>query len=330
LGNQPGLLDSRISDGMHMGETEVAAATALAEQFGDRLCIHTIQVGHDAAGEKMLAAVAGATGCGGLVNAADLTEGSAMAQFVQDALLYPDSDSDGVPDHLDKCPNTPSGVKVDETGCPLDSDGDGVPDHLDKCPDTPSGVQVDAHGCPVDSDGDGVPDNQDKCPNTPRGVKVDAVGCPLDSDGDGVPDHLDKCPDTPPGVPVDEEGCPPQGIEAIDGEWVIRGRLLFDINKWKLKPGALPILGQAADYLKKNTQWNVEIQGHTDSTGQMEWNMTLSGRRAESVRDYLVEQGVDASRFTTKAFGPSEPMESNDTREGRAQNRRVDFRPIEN
>ena len=90
----------------------------------------------------------------------------------------------------------------------LDSDKDGVPDYLDKCPDTPAGVAVDAQGCPLDSDKDGVPDYLDKCPGTPLGVKVDKVGCPLDSDGDGVPDYLDKCPDTPTGVKVDQNGCP--------------------------------------------------------------------------------------------------------------------------
>jgi OOP family OmpA-OmpF porin len=91
---------------------------------------------------------------------------------------------------------------------PVDSDGDGVPDDLDKCPETPKGVAVDKDGCPVDSDGDGVPDYLDKCPGTPAGVKVDKVGCPLDSDGDGVPNYLDKCPGTPAGVKVDKDGCP--------------------------------------------------------------------------------------------------------------------------
>jgi len=121
-----------------------------------------------------------------------------------------DQDHDGVPDNLDKCPNTPAGERVDANGCPLpkDSDGDGVPDNLDKCPNTPAGVAVDANGCPKDSDGDGVPDYQDKCPNTPSGVAVDANGCPKDSDADGVPDYQDKCPDTPAGVAVDVNGCP--------------------------------------------------------------------------------------------------------------------------
>ena len=96
---------------------------------------------------------------------------------------------------------------------PIDSDGDGVPDYLDKCPDTPKGVKVDKDGCPVDSDGDGVPDYLDKCPGTQAGVKVDKDGCPLDSDGDGVPDYLDKCPGTPAGVKVDKDGCPAKTTE---------------------------------------------------------------------------------------------------------------------
>ncbi|MDR3653739.1 MAG: thrombospondin type 3 repeat-containing protein [Paludibacter sp.] len=119
-----------------------------------------------------------------------------------------DADGDGVPDKLDKCPNTPKGVKVDAFGCPVDTDGDGVADYQDKCPNTPAGVKVDANGCPLDTDGDGVADYLDKCPDTPAGVKVDANGCPFDSDGDGVADYLDKCPDTPAGVQVNAEGCP--------------------------------------------------------------------------------------------------------------------------
>jgi hypothetical protein len=91
-----------------------------------------------------------------------------------------DSDFDGVPDKDDLCPNTPRGVIVDATGCPMDSDGDGVPDGIDSCPNTPAGAMVDERGCPLDSDNDGVFDGLDQCPNTPAGVQVDERGCPLE------------------------------------------------------------------------------------------------------------------------------------------------------
>jgi OmpA-OmpF porin, OOP family len=119
-----------------------------------------------------------------------------------------DSDRDGVADYLDKCPNTPAGASVDKNGCPLDSDQDGIADYLDKCPGTPAGVAVDQNGCPLDADKDGVPDYLDKCPNTPAGAAVDKNGCLLDTDADGVPDYLDKCSSTPAGVAVDKNGCP--------------------------------------------------------------------------------------------------------------------------
>ena len=119
-----------------------------------------------------------------------------------------DSDGDGVPDRIDKCPDTPKGVAVDELGCPFDSDNDGVPDYVDKCPDTKINAKVDRNGCPIDTDGDGVPDDKDQCPNTPKGVHVDATGCSIDSDGDGIPDYMDKCPDTPIGEAVNANGCP--------------------------------------------------------------------------------------------------------------------------
>jgi outer membrane protein OmpA-like peptidoglycan-associated protein len=122
--------------------------------------------------------------------------------------VKPDSDKDGVPDDLDKCPNTPPDVKVDAHGCPLDEDQDGIPDYLDKCPATPRSAKVDGTGCPVDEDKDGVPDYLDKCPNTPAGVTVTVTGCPIDEDKDGVADYLDKCPNTPAGVKVDKVGCP--------------------------------------------------------------------------------------------------------------------------
>ncbi len=119
-----------------------------------------------------------------------------------------DADKDGVPDHKDRCPDTPFGAIVDEFGCPLDSDQDGIFDGLDECPNTHLKANVDAKGCPLDSDYDGVPDGVDRCTETPKGAKVDTFGCPKDDDEDGVPNYKDECPNTPVGALVRANGCP--------------------------------------------------------------------------------------------------------------------------
>jgi outer membrane protein OmpA-like peptidoglycan-associated protein len=122
-----------------------------------------------------------------------------------------DSDADGVPDGVDRCANTPPGAEVNGTGCTRDSDGDNIADGLDRCPDTESGVLVDPNGCPRDADGDAIPDGLDRCSETPKGATVDALGCPGDEDGDGVLDGLDRCPRTPAGASIDANGCPSTG-----------------------------------------------------------------------------------------------------------------------
>jgi len=172
-----------VSDGLETDTSSVVSSQGLKSSFGDRICIYPVIVGDNPAGVQLMNQVAQAGGCGFSVNANDIMSPEGMADFVKRVFLAKGS------------------------GEPLDSDGDGVPDHLDKCPNTPRGVKVDADGCPVDTDGDGVPDYLDKCPGTPAGVKVDAVGCPVDTDGDGVPDYLDKCPGTPAGATVNHQGC---------------------------------------------------------------------------------------------------------------------------
>jgi OOP family OmpA-OmpF porin len=252
-----------------------------------------------------------------------------------------DSDKDGVYDYLDKCPGTPAGVKVDQDGCPLDSDKDGVYDYLDKCPGTPIGVKVDQDGCPLDSDKDGVPDYLDKCPGTPAGVKVDQDGCPLDSDKDGVPDYLDKCPGTPAGVKVDQNGCPPveqqqevraQAPAAATGvakEMFEKGRATinveFDTNKADIKPAFDKELQKFADVMKNYPDLKVVIEGHTDNVGKKAYNQKLSEKRANSIKNYLTQKyGIEASRLTAQGYGDSKPIESNKTKAGRQNNRRVE------
>jgi OOP family OmpA-OmpF porin len=145
---------------------------------------------------------------------------------------------------------------------------------------------------------------------------------PIDSDGDGVPDSADRCPGTPAGTPVDEKGCP---IEPV----VLRG-VGFETASATLTPGSLPVLKGVADDLKLHPLVQVELQGHTDNRGGDAYNMDLSQRRAESVRDYLVSQGVNAARLTAKGYGETQPVADNNTAQGRAQNRRVVMKVIAN
>ena len=252
-----------------------------------------------------------------------------------------DSDGDGVPDRIDKCPNTPHGVVVDARGCPIDSDGDGVADYLDRCPNTPHGAVVDAKGCPIDSDGDGVPDGIDQCPNTPKGVAVDAKGCPLDSDGDGVPDYLDRCPNTPPGVKVDANGCPvvQQTVQAaprplfqfVNGKaqpLILKG-VTFRTGRSDLTPSSSSVLSEVAASLLANPEVKIEIGGHTDATGSRHMNLNLSLARALAVRTFLISKGVSPERLVAQGYGPDRPIASNRTPEGRAQNRRVELTLLE-
>jgi OOP family OmpA-OmpF porin len=243
-----------------------------------------------------------------------------------------DADGDGVTDKADKCPGTPRGVVVDATGCPKDSDGDGVYDGIDKCPETPKGARVDASGCPGDEDGDGVVDGVDKCPGTPKGATVDGRGCPSDSDGDGVYDGIDKCPNTPKGTRVDKAGCPITKVEqAMLDTGVFRtSEIVFDTDKAVIKPESHEILGEIGAALVAHPELKVEIGGHTDSVGTDSYNQTLSEERAQAVLDYLVKNfaKIEKGQFSTKGYGEGSPIASNNTAEGRAKNRRVEFKVL--
>ncbi|ABA87807.1 peptidoglycan-binding outer membrane protein, OMP_b-brl and OmpA domain-containing [Syntrophotalea carbinolica DSM 2380] len=228
-----------------------------------------------------------------------------------------DSDGDGVTDDLDQCPDTPKGAPVDAKGCPLDTDGDGVFDYLDQCPDTPKGAPVDAKGCPLDTDGDGVFDYLDQCPDTPKGAPVDAKGCPLDTDGDGVFDYLDQCPDTPKGMNVDEKGC----------DLKLTLRINFDFDQAVIKPEFKGELDKAAAFVRANANVPfILLAGHTDSKGRDTYNQRLSEKRAEAVRQALIDNyGLDAAKLKSRGYGEAQPVATNDTEEGRYLNRRVEL-----
>ncbi len=191
----------------------------------------------------------------------------------------------------------------------------------EKLPETVEEVEVEEPEVakvvsPLDTDGDGVIDDKDKCPDTPKGVKVDEDGCPLDTDGDGVPDYIDRCPDTPKGAPVNSVGC-----------WTIKG-VLFDYDKWDIKPQYYSMMDENVRVLEMNPTLKVEIQGHTDSIASEEYNQTLSEKRAESAQAYFISKGISADRIPTRGFGELRPIATNDTPEGRAQNRRIELSVI--
>lgn len=205
-----------------------------------------------------------------------------------------------------------------------DSDSDGVVDTLDRCSNTPARMAVDATGCPMevfeDQDGDGIADEDDQCPSTPRDAPIDASGCAVDTDNDGVKDYADRCPGTMENENVDSKGCPEESIA--------RGALkdvTFELNSPKLTLNSETVLNSVANELKKFPDVQVEVQGHSDSTGDADYNMQLSQKRAESVMEYLISKGVNRDQLTAVGYGESNPIASNDTKEGRAKNRRVEL-----
>jgi outer membrane protein OmpA-like peptidoglycan-associated protein len=245
-----------------------------------------------------------------------------------------DTDGDGVCDGVDTCPATPSGVKVDEKGCPMDSDGDGVPDGPDQCASTPAGCTVDANGCPVDSDRDGVCDGLDQCANTPSGARVDEKGCPTDTDGDGVFDGIDMCPNTPAGARVDATGCPIE-ISVMEQELLDKGmitarNIYFDTGKATLKPESEQTLRELCTILQQWPTLKIEVGGHTDSQGGDAFNQKLSEERAGSVREWGRANcpGLVQDNFSSAGYGEKNPVASNGTAKGRAQNRRVEFKVL--
>ncbi len=253
-----------------------------------------------------------------------------------------DSDGDGVFDHDDRCVTEPAGVRIDpvNAGCPLrDRDGDGVFDHEDQCPAEARGTQPDPtrNGCPAsDRDSDGVFDHEDQCPTEARGVLRDPArnGCPLaDSDQDLVPDVADACPRAA-GVPSSDasrNGCPSQLVTVGDGQIRIRQQINFATNRDKIKRDSTAVLEAVADVLRSAPHLrHVVVEGHTDNRSTPERNQSLSERRARAVVRWLTTRGgIDGARLEARGFGQTRPLASNDTDEGRAQNRRVEFHIVD-
>jgi outer membrane protein OmpA-like peptidoglycan-associated protein len=228
----------------------------------------------------------------------------------------PDTDGDGIEDGKDSCPNEAGSKEMN--GCP-DSDGDGIADKDDACPNE-AGVAALA-GCP-DADGDGVADKDDACPSEagPAANK----GCPWpDTDGDGVLDKDDQCPDV--AGTVANKGCP-EVTEEVQKQLNDYARtILFDTGKASLKTESVSVFVDIIKILNEYPTAKFTVEGHTDSQGGEKTNQLLSEKRANSVRDFLIAEGIAADRLTAIGYGEAKPIATNDTRAGRAQNRRVEI-----
>lgn len=219
-----------------------------------------------------------------------------------------------------------------------DRDHDGIPDDIDACPDDAEDHQGNDpnDGCPMppDRDGDGIPDQYDKCPDTPEdkdGVD-DGDGCPEDdADSDGIPDAQDACPKEPGQKNTDpkKNGCP--SFIKVEGNVVrIMQQVHFATGSAVILPESFPMLQEITNLLKANKGIKkMSIEGHTDNRGPADLNKKLSGDRAASVMNWLIQHGVEAGRLESHGYGLEKPIEPNDTDAGRAANRRVEFKILD-
>ena len=235
----------------------------------------------------------------------------------------PDTDGDGIKDSDDACPEVPGPLV--NNGCP-DTDNDGLFDFIDECP-TEFGPKEN-NGCPwPDTDQDGLLDKDDKCPYI-AGPKANE-GCPYtDTDGDGVLDKDDDCPATP--GPVENKGCPKIEEEVAEILKTAFDNLEFETGKAVIKQESLPSLTELAEVLVKKPEWKLQIAGHTDNVGNEQNNLVLSKKRSEAVRDFMISQGIVTERLSALYFGETQPKATNDTKEGRQTNRRVEMTIIFN
>jgi OOP family OmpA-OmpF porin len=253
-----------------------------------------------------------------------------------------DRDGDGVLDADDACVDV-KGIRTTDpatNGCPekeapppppADRDKDGILDAQDACIDVPGVADADPkkNGCPPDKDGDGIYDDKDACIDVPGVADADPKknGCPPDKDGDGVLDPDDACPDTPGPKDADpkKNGCPAAAI--VQGQIKIFEQVKFKTNSAEILKESDAILTAVAKILKDHPELKVvRVEGHTDNKGSKVLNLDLSKRRAASVVKWLVTKGgIDAKRLKSQGFGQDNPIDTNDTDEGRQNNRRVEF-----
>jgi outer membrane protein OmpA-like peptidoglycan-associated protein len=192
------------------------------------------------------------------------------------------------------------------------------------------------HVEPPDSDGDGIHDGLDRCPDKaedPDGFEDDD-GCPdLDNDGDTIPDAADRCPNEPEVVNgvEDDDGCPDQALAHVEQDRIVLEEMVhFEFATAVLRPESLAVLEDVARLILAHPEYTrISIEGHTDYQGPEEFNLRLSERRAERIRDTLIRMGVEPERLVARGFGTSQPIAEGHSIEANRQNRRVEFVIVE-
>lgn len=184
------------------------------------------------------------------------------------------------------------------------------------------------HAAPVERES---PAPEPPAPETPE-LAPAIASAPADRDGDGIADDVDTCPDEPETANGfdDADGCPdeaPRYVFSKEQPLVLHG-IEFATASYRILPASYPILDDVVESIRRQPNLRLRVEGHTDSRGKYSFNLTLSQQRALAIVNYLVAAGVDASRLEFEGFGPTRPIASNQTAEGRQQNRRVEFRVI--
>jgi outer membrane protein OmpA-like peptidoglycan-associated protein len=185
---------------------------------------------------------------------------------------------------------------------------------------------------PVDSDGDGIDDGEDRCPQTPEDIDdfEDDDGCPeVDNDQDGIDDVDDACPlraEIVNGID-DQDGCPDEGIITMVEDRIVLGeKVLFDKNRARVKRKGREALRAIIALYLQHPEWGaMSVEGHADSRGPADFNMSLSRRRADRVRHAMIDLGMPADKITSKGLGETVPLVEGKSEEAMQTNRRVEF-----
>ncbi len=260
----------------------------------------------------------------------------------EDGCPEADNDKDTIVDDDDQCDSEKEDFDgfEDDDGCPeRDNDKDGLTDKRDECPNRAEDKDgfEDEDGCPdKDNDGDGIADAKDRCPDHAEDVDgwEDDDGCPdKDNDDDRIADVRDLCPNQPENYNKidDEDGCPddappPPPLPDIKKFTGVIAGITFETGKANIRASSYPTLTEAARTLIAYPDVRIEIQGHTDAVGSDAKNLSLSQSRADAVRTWLLSAGVPSDRIRAVGYGETRPLADNGTDAGRAENRRVEFR----